>query len=115
VWPIPYFLNLKLAYQKSPNSAIFDDLGTNYIFAFAAVFGITYSIFLSFKTGDRGLANARTSKTSSILSLLGTCFAFLSLPWIGYQFSILVPTQNFRINLSAFNIYFSMIGSIVCT
>lgn len=90
-------------------------MGTNYIFAFAAVFGITYSIFLGMRSSSNGLKYAKTSKTASILSLLGTGFAFVSLPWLSYQFSILAPTQNLRINLGAFNIYFSMIGSIVCT
>jgi hypothetical protein len=82
VWPIPYFCNLKIAYQRSPNAAIWDDMGTNYIFAFAAVFGITYSIFLGMRPNNNGLKYAKTSKTASILSLLGTGFAFVSLPWI---------------------------------
>jgi hypothetical protein len=61
-------------------------LGGNYIFVFAAIFGMTYSAFLSTKSGKRGKANAKTSKKTSVLSLLGTCFTFVGLPWIGYRF-----------------------------
>jgi hypothetical protein len=47
---------------------------------------MTYSAFLSIKSGKRGNANAKTSKKTSVLSLLGTCFTFVGLPWIGYRF-----------------------------
>lgn len=87
MWPVAFYVNLKMAIQQSPNAAIFDDLGTNYIFTFGAIFGIVYSIFLNCRPGSNGIVDALTSKTSTILSLLGTSFVFLSLPWMGFFFN----------------------------
>lgn len=49
-WPIPFYINIKLFLGDGPASKqSFDDFGLTYIYAFAAFFGIVYSIFLNFR------------------------------------------------------------------
>ena len=50
VWPIPFYINVKLFLGDGPDSQqSFDDFGLTYIYTFAAFFGIVYSIFLNFR------------------------------------------------------------------
>jgi hypothetical protein len=49
MWPIPFYVNIRFFTNDIKGALAFDDFGLTYIYTFAAVFGITYSIFLNFR------------------------------------------------------------------
>jgi hypothetical protein len=50
MWPVSFFVNLKIYLNDMPNQLAFDDFGLTYVYTFAAIFGIFYSIFLNFRS-----------------------------------------------------------------
>ena len=49
MWPIPFYVNIRFFSRNLTGQIAFDDFGLTYIYTFAAIFGLVYSIFLNFR------------------------------------------------------------------